>query len=69
MLAFIAALAAVAAVPPNLERALAAQRTLLEQEPQNAAALVDLGNLLQLAGRTEEAEEPTAAPWSSIRSW
>jgi hypothetical protein len=56
VLVFITALAAVAAAPANLERALAAQRTLLEQEPQNAAVLVDFGNLLQLAGRSEEAE-------------
>ncbi len=57
VLVTVAALAAVAAAPPNLERALAAQQTLLAQEPQNAAALVDLGNLLQLAGRTQEAED------------
>jgi hypothetical protein len=56
VLVFVTALAAVAAAPANLERALAAQRTLLDQEPQNAAALVDFGNLLQLAGRSEEAE-------------
>jgi len=57
VLVFVTALAAVAAAPANLERALAAQRTLIDEEPQNAAALVDFGNLLQLAGRSEEAED------------
>jgi tetratricopeptide (TPR) repeat protein len=47
--------AAVAAVPPpNVERALAAQRTLVQRQP-TAERWNDLGNLLQVAGRLEEA--------------
>lgn len=52
----VAALAAWAAAPPNLDLALAAQHALLEREPENAAAEVDLGNLLLLDGRNAEAE-------------
>ncbi len=50
------ALAAAAVPPPNIERALAAQRALAQKEP-SAEVWNDLGNLLQLAGRNEEARE------------
>jgi len=48
--------AAAAATTPNLARALEEQERLVAADPHDAAALNDLGNLLQLAGRTEEAE-------------
>lgn len=53
----IAALAAVSAAPPNLTKALEAQRKLVAERPADAAAHNDLGNLLQLAALTTEAEE------------
>lgn len=52
----LVALAAAAVPPPNLERALAAQRALAQKEP-SAEVWNDLGNLLQLAGRNDEARE------------
>jgi hypothetical protein len=52
----LAALAALAATPPNLPKALAAQRLLAVQRPQDAGVQNDLGNLLLLAHRTGEAE-------------
>lgn len=54
-----AALAAVAAAttPPNLARALEEQQRLLADDPGDAGAINDYGNLLQLAGRFEEAEQ------------
>jgi tetratricopeptide (TPR) repeat protein len=52
-----AALAALAAAPPNLGKALDAQRKLAAERPQDAAVFNDLGNLLVLAGRLDEAEE------------
>jgi Flp pilus assembly protein TadD len=52
----ITALAALAAAPPNLDRALEAQRRLSTDHPQDPAAWNDLGNLLLLANRTSEAE-------------
>ena len=55
-LSLVAAIAAWAAAPPNLDLALDAQLALLEREPENAAAEVDLGNLLLLDGKTAEAE-------------
>jgi len=50
------ALAAFAAVPPNLSKALEAQRRLVTEKPQDPAVHNDLGSLLLLAERTEEAE-------------
>jgi tetratricopeptide (TPR) repeat protein len=50
------AIGAFAAVPPNLSRALEAQRRLVTERPQDAAVHNDLGSLLLLAERTEEAE-------------
>ncbi|MEA2560903.1 MAG: protein O-GlcNAc transferase [Acidobacteriota bacterium] len=50
------AIAAFAAVPPNLAKALEAQRRLVTEKPQDAAVHNDLGSLLLLAERTEEAE-------------
>lgn len=55
-LAVAVTLAAPAAAPPDLERALAAQRTLAAERPGDPQVLNDLGNLLVLVGRTEEAE-------------
>lgn len=55
-IAAITAIGALAAVPPNLSKALEAQRRLLEERPQDAAVHNDLGSLLLLAGRREEAE-------------
>ncbi|HYH47555.1 MAG TPA: tetratricopeptide repeat protein [Thermoanaerobaculia bacterium] len=52
----ITAIAAFAAVPPNLSKALEAQRRLVTEKPQDAAVHNDLGSLLLLAERTEEAE-------------
>jgi hypothetical protein len=53
----LACLAAGSALPPpNLERALATQRALAAQEP-TAEHFNDLGNLLLLAGREQEAED------------
>jgi hypothetical protein len=49
-------LAAAAVPPPNLERALAAQRALAQRQP-TAEVWNDLGNLLQLAGKDDEARE------------
>src|SRR5688572_110064 len=50
------AIAAFAAVPPNLSKALEAQRRLVAERPQDASVHNDLGSLLLLAERTEEAE-------------
>jgi len=50
------AIAAFAAVPPNLSKALEAQRRLVTERPQDASVHNDLGSLLLLAERTEEAE-------------
>ena len=52
----LAALAAIAAAPPNLPKALAAQRQLAAQHPNDAGVANDLGNLLLLAHRPDEAE-------------
>jgi tetratricopeptide (TPR) repeat protein len=54
-LAVAVSIAAGAALPPaNLERTLAAQEALIAREP-TAERYNDLGNLLQLAGRDDEA--------------
>lgn len=52
----ITAITAFAAVPPNLSKALEAQRRLVAERPQDAAVHNDLGSLLLLAERTAEAE-------------
>src|SRR4029079_4670691 len=54
----LAAIAAIAAAvpPPNLDRALAAQKALAQKQP-SAEVWNDLGNLLQLGGRVDEARE------------
>ncbi len=53
----LVALAAWAAVPANLAKALEVQRRLARERPQDAAVFNDLGNLLQMAGNAAEAEE------------
>lgn len=53
----IAVVAALAAVPPNLGKALEVQRRLIAERPQDAAVFNDLGNLLLLAHNPAEAEE------------
>lgn len=50
------AIAAFAAVPPNLSKALEAQRRLVVERPQDPVVYNDLGSLLLLADRTAEAE-------------
>lgn len=50
------AIAAFAATPPNLSKAIEAQRRLLTERPQDATVYNDLGSLLLLAGRAGEAE-------------
>jgi hypothetical protein len=52
-----AVLLAGATAPANLDEALAAQRSLVAQDPSNADQLNDLGNLLVLANDLEGAEE------------
>jgi Flp pilus assembly protein TadD len=52
-----AAITAVAAVPPNLNKAIESQRQLVTDHPQDPAALNDLGNLLLLADQPGQAEE------------
>jgi Flp pilus assembly protein TadD len=56
VLVAVVAITAFAAVPPNLSKALEAQRRLVTERPQDAAVYNDLGSLLVLADRTEEAE-------------
>jgi tetratricopeptide (TPR) repeat protein len=41
---------------PNLSRAVENLRATITQQPNNAGAWVDLGNLLQMDGRVDEAE-------------
>lgn len=52
----LAAMAAWAAAPQNLQRVLETQRSLVAKQPGNAAAEIDLGNLLLLAGDAPGAE-------------
>jgi len=52
-----AVVAALAAVPPNLGKAIEEQRRLISERPQDPAVYNDLGNLLILASRPQEAEE------------
>lgn len=54
--AVLAALAALAAAPPNLAKALDSQRAIAAENPNDPHVLNDLGNLLLLAGRRDEAE-------------
>lgn len=56
LFATLATLALAADVPVNLERALAAQEQLTFEEPNNAGAYNDYGNLLVLAARHKAAE-------------
>jgi len=55
-LAAVVAIATLAAAPPNLTKALEAQRRLATERPQDAAVLNDLGNLLMLVPNPAEAE-------------
>src|SRR4029079_8638425 len=52
----LAALAAIAATPPNLAKAIEAQRRLTAERPSDAGAVRDRRHLLVLAHRTDEAE-------------
>ena len=52
-----AALQSADSPPPNLDRALAAQEALVAERPNDPLVLNDLGNLLLVAGRTDEAED------------
>ena len=53
----VAVLTAAASSPPNLGEALAAQYQLVADQPTDAAAHNDLGNLLVLEGNHEAAEK------------
>ena len=53
----LSASAIAAETPHRLPEAIAIQQQLVEQHPGDAAALNDLGNLLDLAGRLDLAEE------------
>ncbi|HEV8238909.1 MAG TPA: tetratricopeptide repeat protein [Thermoanaerobaculia bacterium] len=52
----LAALAKAAVPPPNLDRAIAAQKALAQKQP-TAQVWNDLGNLLQLANRVDDARD------------
>jgi Tfp pilus assembly protein PilF len=56
LVAALAALAAIAATPPNLAKTIEAQQRLAAERPQDAGVFNDLGNLLALANRPDEAE-------------
>jgi hypothetical protein len=57
VLTAIVAIAALAAVPSkNLAKAIAAQRQLVTERPQDPAVYNDLGNLLMLVPQTADAE-------------
>jgi len=51
------AFGAPATPPPNLDNALASQQELAAQRPNDPQVLNDLGNLLVVVGRVDEAEE------------
>lgn len=53
----LAAIAAIAAVPPNLARTLEEQRRLVAERPNDPAVYNDLGNLLLLVPQPAEAED------------
>lgn len=55
--AAMAVVVAFAAVPPNLGKAIEEQRRLVTERPQDPAVYNDLGNLLVLASRPDEAED------------
>lgn len=57
ILCLLVAATAAAAQPPRLDEALRIQSRKVENNPGDAGLLNDLGNLLYLAERTEEAEE------------
>jgi Tfp pilus assembly protein PilF len=52
----LAAIAAVAAAPPNLAKTIEAQRRLTTERPNDAGVFNDLGNLLLLVPQPAEAE-------------
>jgi tetratricopeptide (TPR) repeat protein len=52
----LAAIATAAIAPPNLDKALDAERALVERQP-TAERWNDLGNLLQIAGKEDEARQ------------
>lgn len=52
----LATFAAVAAAPPNLTKAIEAQRRLADERPRDAGVFNDLGNLLLLAHQPDDAE-------------
>jgi hypothetical protein len=53
----LAAITAIAAVPPNLARTIEEQRRLVAERPNDPAVYNDLGNLLLLVPQPAEAEE------------
>jgi hypothetical protein len=53
----VVAIAATAAVPPNLASTIEAQRRLAAERPNDAAVFNDLGNLLMIVPQPAEAEE------------
>lgn len=52
----VTGIAALAAAPPNLTKALETQRRLTGERPQDPAVFNDLGNLLVMASQNAEAE-------------
>jgi hypothetical protein len=52
----LATFAAVAAAPPNLTKAIEAQRRLAAERPRDAGVFNDLGNLLLLVHQPDDAE-------------
>ncbi len=56
-LVLVAAAAGLAVAPPHLQKALQAQRELAQLHAADPDVLNDLGNLLMLAGESEEAED------------
>ena len=56
-LTVVVAIAATAAVPPNLASTIEAQQRLAAERPDDAAVFNDLGNLLMIIPQPAEAEE------------
>ncbi len=54
--AVVACVSLAATTPPHLNQAVEAQKALTRDNPTNDAAINDLGNLLRMAGRLDEAE-------------
>lgn len=52
----VTGIAALAAAPPNLTKAIETQRRLTAERPQDPAVFNDLGNLLVMASQNAEAE-------------